>query len=164
MLPHNSDNDIPIHMSNWGNNLRLIPRRLRMFRLLAGSFTLALLVGSVVADDKTDPKEKFVSWERESNGFDLKFEFGKEIVKLNVFNGENGVIVTCKMTIDKKGLVKATVKEVEEKGTFPQKPKIGFEFSFTWKIEGDKATLSDLMGEGLDEAKPLAEGEYKKKK
>ena len=135
-----------------------------MFRLLACGLVLTVLIGSLAADDKKDPKEKYVSWERESNGFDLKFDFGKDKLKLNVFNGENGVIVTCKTTIDKNGLVKATVTEVEEKGTFPQKPKKGLEFSFVWKIEGDKATLSDLMGEGVEEAKPLAEGEYKKKK
>jgi hypothetical protein len=135
-----------------------------MFRLLAGAFVLALLMGSAAADDKKDSKEKLVSWERETNGFDLKLEFGKDKVKVNVFNGENGVIITCKMTMDKKGLVKVTVTDVEEKGTFPQKPKVGFEFSFTWKVEGDTGTLSDLTGEGLENAKPLAEGDYKKKK
>jgi hypothetical protein len=135
-----------------------------MVRLLAGGLLLALLIGPVAADDKKDSKEKYVSWEREANGFDLKFDFGKDKLKLNVFNGENGVIVTCKMSMDKNGLVKATVTEVEEKGNFPQKPKIGLEFSFKWKVEGDTGTLSDLMGEGVEEAKPLAEGEYKKKK
>jgi hypothetical protein len=135
-----------------------------MFRLLTCGFALALFIGPVAADDNKDPKEKLVAWERESNGFDLKFEFGKDKLKLNVFNGENGVIVTCKTTIDKNGLVKATVTDIEEKGTFPQKPKKGLEFSFVWKIDGDKATLSDLMGEGVEDAKPIAEGEYKKKK
>ncbi len=135
-----------------------------MFRLLACGFALALLLGTASADDKKDSKDKLVAWERESNGFDLKLEFGKDILKVNVFNGENGATLTCKTTIDKKGLVKATVTEVEEKGNFPQKPKIGFEFSFVWKVEGNTGTLSDLTGEGLDDAKPLVEGEYKKKK
>lgn len=135
-----------------------------MFRFLIGGLALALLMGTVAAEDKKDAKDKVVSWEREANGFDLKFDFSKDTLKINAFNGENGVIISCKTTIDKKGLVKATVTDVEEKGTFPQKPAKGLEFSFVWKIEGDKATLSDLMGEGVEEAKPLAEGEYKKKK
>jgi hypothetical protein len=135
-----------------------------MFRLLACGIALSALVGSVAADDKKDAEEKYVTWERESNGFDLKFDFGKDKLKISVFNGENGMILTCKTTTDKKGLVKVTVTEVEEKGNFPQKPKVGFEFNFVWKVEGDKATLSDLTGEGIDDAKPLAEGEYKKKK
>jgi hypothetical protein len=136
-----------------------------MSRLLACGFALTLLLGSATAEDKRDSKEeKLVAWERESNGIDLKLEFGKEILKVNVFSGENGVIVTCKATIDKNGMVKATVTEVEEKGNFPSKPKTGLEFSFTWKVEGNTGTLSDLKGEGVEEAKAIAEGEYKKKK
>ena len=60
--------------------------------------------------------------------------------------------------------MKVTVTGVEEKGKVPLVPKKGFEFSFKWKEAGDKATLSDLKGEGLDDAKAIVEGEYKKKK
>jgi hypothetical protein len=137
-----------------------------MFRSLACGFALISLVGSSAADDKKDPKDKpaLVSWERESNGIDLKLDVGKDVLKVHVFSGENGMIATCKMTVDKDGLVKATVTEVEEKGNFPAKPKVGFEFSFKWKVDGETATLSDLMGEGVADAKALAEGDYKKKK
>ena len=131
-----------------------------MFRLLAVGFGITLLLGAVVADDKKD----FVVWERESNGIDLKMEMGKDTMKSHVFNGENGVILTCKITMDKEGLVKAKVTDVEEKGNFPAKPKVDFEFSFKWKVDGNTATLSDLTGEGLDDAKGIVEGEYKKKK
>jgi hypothetical protein len=135
-----------------------------MLRLLAGGFALALLLGPVAAQDKKD-KDKAPVWERESNGLELKFEFiGKDMLKLSAFNGENGAIVTCKTTTDKDGVVKAVVTEAVEKGNFPPTPKKGFEFSFKWKVDGDKATLSDLKGEGLDDAKPIIEGEYKKKK
>lgn len=135
-----------------------------MLRLLAGGFALALLLNPAIADDKKDEKDKAPVWERESNGIDLKFEFGKDTLKLTAFNGENGAIITCKTTTDKDGVVKATVTEAVEKGNFPPTPKKGFEFSFKWKADGDTATLSDLKGEGLDEAKGLIEGEYKKKK
>ena len=135
-----------------------------MLRLLAGGFALALLLNPVTAEDKKDEKDKAPAWEREVNGIDLKFEFGKDTCKLIVFNGENGAIVSCKTKTDKDGVVKATVTAVEEKGNFPPKPKVGFEFSFKWKADGDKAKLSDLQGEGLDDVKPILEGEYKKKK
>jgi hypothetical protein len=131
-----------------------------MFRLLASGFALTVLLGSVVAEDKP----AVVSWERESNGIDLKLEVGKDTLKFTVFNGENGAIATCKTTTDKDGVVKVTVTDVEEKGNFPAKPKKGFEFSFKWKVDGNTATLSDLKGEGLDDAKAIVEGEYKKKK
>ena len=135
-----------------------------MLRLFAGCFALALLLGPVAAEDKKDEKDKAVVWERESNGVELKFEFGKDTFKLTAFNGDNGAIITCKTKTDKDGVVMATVTAVEEKGNFPPKPKVGFEFSFKWKADGDTATLSDLKGEGLDNAKGVLEGEYKKKK
>lgn len=134
-----------------------------MLRLLAGCVALAFLIAPAPADDKKDAPLG-PSWERESSGIDLKFEFGKDTMKMTVFNGENGAIITCKTTTDKDGVIKATVTEAVEKGTFPPTPKKGFEFSFKWKADGDKATLSDLKGEGLDDAKALIEGEYKKKK
>jgi hypothetical protein len=53
---------------------------------------------------------------------------------------------------------------VEEKGNFPPKPKKGLKLSFKWTVKGDTAKLSDLEGEGLENAKPVLEGEYKLKK
>lgn len=133
-----------------------------MLRLFAGGFALALLLGAAAADDKKD--DKAVSWERESNGIDLKLDVSKDKLVINVFQGDNGVIATCKMKVGKDGLVEAAITKVEEKGNFPAKPKVGLEFSFKWKVSGDTATLSDLKGEGLDEARAVVEGDYKKKK
>ena len=56
------------------------------------------------------------------------------------------------------------ITEVEEKGNFPNKPKVGIEFSFKWKAKGDTAELSDLKGDDVEDAKSIVEGEYKKKK
>jgi hypothetical protein len=85
-------------------------------------------------------------------------------MKATVLAGDNGFVATAKITTDKDGVVKATVTEVEEKGNFPMKPKVGLEFSFKWKANGDKAELSDLTGDDVEDAKSIVEGEYKKKK
>jgi hypothetical protein len=136
-----------------------------LFRTVAGVFALALFTGPLAAEDKKDKdKPAATTWTRESNGVDLKFEIGKDTLKGTVLSGENGFIATCKITMDKEGLVKATITEVEEKGNFPNKPKVGLEFSFKWKVDGDKAELSDLKGDGVEDAKSIVEGEYKKKK
>jgi hypothetical protein len=134
-----------------------------MFRLFAGGLALALLLGSVAADDKKDPKDKpaVVSWERSANGVDLKLDFDKDALIVNASNGGGSVTATCTKTVDKDGVVKIEVTKVVKKGMFPDPPK---EFSFKWKIVGDTATLSDLKGEGLDDVKDTIEGEYKKKK
>jgi hypothetical protein len=132
-----------------------------MFRPFVGVLALALLAAPTAADDKKD--EKRTTWVRESNGIDLKFEMGKETMKGSVFSGQDGFIATCAIKADKDGVVHAKVTEVESKGNFPSVPKAGFEFSFKWKVDGDKAELSDLKGEGVEDAKAVVEGEYKKK-
>jgi hypothetical protein len=141
-----------------------------MFRLYAGAIALALATfagNSAPADDKKDDKSDPAlsgTWLREANGLDVKLEFGeKSTFKLTAIGGENGVTVTCKYTV-KDGVLKAEITKVEEKGNFPAKPPVGLEFSFKWKVKGDVATLDDLKGEQLDNAKPVLEGEYDRKK
>lgn len=135
-------------------------------RLFVGGFALALLVGSgaTIAQDKKAPKDKPPVWERSASGVDLTIEFGKDTLKMTATRDENGATITCKTTTDKDGTIKATVTDVVEKGSFPPKPAKGFEFSFKWKVKDDTATLSDLKGDGLDDARGVLEGEYQKKK
>ena len=136
-----------------------------LVRIVAGVLALSVFGGLSVAQDKKDKeKDKPAIWERESSGVNLTFEFGKDTLKGTVLSGDNGFIAKGKMTIDKDGLVKVKLTEVEEKGNFPNKPAVGLEFSFKWKVDGDKAELSELKGDGVEDAKPLVEGEYKKKK
>ena len=140
-----------------------------MFRLLAAVPALALvaLSGSYTpADDKKDAKDMPFSgsFTRESNGLDLKIEFvSKDKLKISASAGDNGAVVTCKYSIE-KDTVKAKITDVELKGNFPAKPPKDLEFSFTWKVKGDKGTLDNLKGEGLDDAKPAFEGEWIKEK
>lgn len=136
-----------------------------MFRLIACGVALGL-VGVVAAQDKKDDKPAITgTWEREANGLDLTFEFAKETLKITAVQGDNGVIVTTKFTVGKDGVVKVKVTGVEEKGTFPAKPAKDLEFTFKWTVKksGD-ASLDELKGEGLDEAKAALEGDYKAKK
>jgi hypothetical protein len=130
-----------------------------MFRLFACGLALGLFTVTALAQDKKEP-----TWERTASDIVLTFQFGKDTLKVTAFSGENGTIFSCKTKTDKDGVIKATVTESEEKGNFPPTPKKGFEFSFKWKADGDKATLSEFKWEGLDEAKEIVEGEYKKKK
>ena len=134
-----------------------------LLRLLAAGFALGLIATAAPAEDKKD-NPATTTWLREVNGIDLKFELGKDTMKASVFQAENGFVANCKITRDKDGTIKVKVTDVEEKGSFPAKPKVGFEFSFKLIEKGDAAELSDLKGENLEDAKPVIEGEYKKKK
>lgn len=136
---------------------------------VAFALAAALFVGSVaVADEKKNDKDKpklSGTWAREVEGFEVKFAFAKaDEMKVTVMNGANGAVVKCKYTVDKDGVVKATVTDVEEKGEFPAKPAKGFEFELKFKIEGKKAKVSDFKGENADGAKPIIEGDYDEKK
>src|SRR5215475_862229 len=112
-----------------------------MVRLFVGAFALALLAftGPVSAEDKKD--EKRTAWVREVGDVTLKFEIGKETAKYHVFAGENGCIITSKITVE-KDKVTSEVTDVEVKGNFPGAPKKGDKFSFKWVAKDDKATLS----------------------
>jgi hypothetical protein len=141
-----------------------------MVRLLPPfAFAVALVAsaGPAAGDDKADKKSALSGvWTREAGGLDLKFDFTdakKGTFKLTAVGGENGVVLTCKYAV-KSGAVKAAVTAVDEKGTFPNKPPVGFEFAFKWAAKGDTAELSELTGENIDNVKPVVEGEYKRAK
>ncbi|QJW93426.1 hypothetical protein [Frigoriglobus tundricola] len=135
-----------------------------MFRLFASGFALAVLAltGPVSADDKKD-KEKFTVWTREINGIDLKFEMGKTTAKYHVHSGDNVCVVTSKVKYD-KDTVTSEVTDVDVKGEFPNAPKKGEKISFKWVVKDEVATLSDLTGDGTENAKNVIESEYKLKK
>ena len=139
-----------------------------MFRLLAGLCALVVVSFAPAQEKKADdkaPAGPSGTWIREANGLDLKFEFAKgDTFKVSAFGGDNGVIVTCKYTVEKDGTVKATISKVEEKGMFASKPPEGLEFSFKWKVKDDTATLDDVKGDDVDPLRAHLEGEYALKK
>ena len=139
-----------------------------MLRLLT-PFALAALLVAAAGAPAQDAKDKKAAgpggvWTREAGGLALKFDFTdakKGTFKLTAMNGDNGVVAGCKFEV-KDGIVRAEIKDVEEKGNFPSKPPVGFEFKFKWKAAGDTAELSDLQGDNIDNVKPVVEGEYKR--
>jgi hypothetical protein len=128
-------------------------------------FALGLGLAALSDDKKADDKKAETktlkgTWVREAEGIKITFAFKKDTYTATVAAGDNSVKVTCKYTIDKDGVVKSTVTDVEEKGEFPSKPPKGLEMSFKFTVDGKKAKLDDLKGEGTDAAKPAVEGEY----
>ncbi|HEX4612043.1 MAG TPA: hypothetical protein VH092_27855 [Urbifossiella sp.] len=138
----------------------------RLIPTFAFAAVLVVSAGSAGQEEKKDTKGTGPTgvWTREAGGLDLKFDFGgKGSFKLVAFAGVNGIVATCKYAV-KDGVVKAEVTDVDEKGSFPSKPPVGFEFSFKWVAKGDTAELSDLKGDNIDNVKPVVEGEYQRAK
>lgn len=136
-----------------------------MVRLLPPfAFAVVLVAsGGTLAQDATKEKKAGPSgvWVREAGGVEVKLDFtaGKGSLKASMSKGDDGVTATCMYEI-KDGVLKGEVTGVEEKGTFPNKPPVGFTFGFKWAAKGGTAELSDLTGDFADNAKPLIEGEY----
>jgi hypothetical protein len=137
----------------------------RLCAALAAALTLGL---SATADDKKDDKKdqplKGV-WVKDHDGGELKFDFKtKSELLVTVTAGENGCTLTCKYEADKDGKFKATVKEAKEKGDFPNKPAVGYEFKGVFKIDKDTAKLTNFEADNADQVRDVVEGEYKRKK
>jgi hypothetical protein len=141
-----------------------------MFRLFPTFALGAVLVaaGGSTAQDARDKKADGPAgvWSREAGGLELKFDFTdakKGRMKVTLLAGDNGVVLGCKLEV-KDGVVRGEIKDVEERGNFPNRPPVGLEFKFKWKATGDTAELSELQGENIDNVKPVVEGEYRRVK
>jgi hypothetical protein len=145
--------------------------------LLTSSRSVALLVCVVLAglcaalpaDEKKDDKDKpglSGVWVQKSG--ELKIEFsGKDVMKVYPHGDNEVIVVVCKYTVYKDGVVKAKVTELggkeDAKKQAAQQVPPGLEFSFKWKVKDDAATLADVTGEKADALKSHLEGDYKKK-
>lgn len=132
-----------------------------MRQAFAGIF-LAVAVSHAFAADEP-PTGPSGTWSRDVQGMTLRIGFASaEALRIELDAGENGFVMRCHYKQDPDGTIRVEVKGVDEKGSFPAKPRAGDKFAFKWKADGRSATLSDFSGDHEDGGKNLAEGEYKK--
>ena len=135
-----------------------------MTRLLTAVLFAGLSLGVAFADDANDKKATGPSgaWVKDADGGELTFDFQSATkMVVSVEAGGNKFSGTCKLEAEKDGVLKATI--TESTGDLPNKPDKGFSFKFKFKIDGDKATISDFESDH-EGAKAVVEGDYKKKK
>lgn len=139
-----------------------------MSRLIAALLVAGLFFGfgATRAEDKKDPKDEKSKptgvWTKDADGLKLVFDFSKaDKVMIIAAAGENSLVIDCKYTVEKDGLIKATSTKIEVKGEFPVKPKEGYTMQFKIKVDGKKAKVSDFdASEDADNARGAVEGEY----
>jgi hypothetical protein len=136
-----------------------------MFRPLFALAAVALLGGGLIADEKKEPKKDATPtgvWMKESDGLTLILDFTKaDVLTVTVAAGENSLIITNKMTVEKDGTIKGKMTKSETKGEFPVMLKDGYEMSFKFKVDGKTAKLSDFTAsEHEEQGKGATEGEY----
>jgi hypothetical protein len=144
----------------------MLPKTLKYGVVLAcGVLVVAL---SASAGDKQGDKST-LSGTWNLKGGELKIEFvGKEVMKIAP-HGDSAVIgIVCKYTVEKDGRVKAEITGFEGKEEAKKKVQehlpVGFQFNFTWKMNGDSARLDDLKGKDVALLKSHLEGDYELKK
>jgi hypothetical protein len=118
------------------------------------------------AEDKKDAKPALSGTWAKKDG-QLKIEFvDKEMAKFYP-HGDKEFVIVCKYSIDKDGLVKAKITDLEGKAEIKEKAKgslpVGLEMSFSWQAKGDAATLDNLKGENTEGLKSHLEGEFSRK-
>jgi hypothetical protein len=143
-------------------------QRLGYLCLLACA-VLILAGPSASADDKKDDKGKPAlsgAWAKKDG--EMKIEFGdKSVLKLFPHGEKAGIVVVCKYSLDKDGVVKAKITELEAKEDVKEKLSqlvpVGLEFTFKCKVKDNAATLEDVAGDKSEALKSHLEGEYEKK-
>ncbi len=141
-------------------------RRTFMCSALAAAYLVLGGLPALVADDKADKAGPSGAWARKDGMQALEFA-DKDILKLFPHGKDAGIVIACSYSVDKEGLIKAKITELQAKDEVKAKLKelvpVGYEFSFHWKAKDDKATLGEIKGENAEHLKAHLEGEYEKK-
>src|SRR5438105_8961362 len=109
----------------------------------------AIVVAIGLAARAEDTKDKRLSGNWSKKEGQLKMEFSdKDVVKFYPHGDKAEFVIVCKYSIDKDGLLKAKITDLDGKAELKEKAKsrlpVGFEFQFNWKINGDTATLANV--------------------
>ena len=125
------------------------------------ALTLACAVPATAADEVKKPVG---TWTKKEGNITITFQIkdGGMHVALKG-EGDQKFDVDADYGVTKDGVLFGRVNKVEKSGGAG--PEEGELFSFRFKVEKDKFTLSDLTGTKVDEgAKKVIEGDYEKEK
>jgi hypothetical protein len=142
-----------------------------MARLLSALVAVLLVGGWAVAEDKKPADDKKADaptgvWVKKTDeGLTLQLDFTtKDVLVTTVTVEDKKLVITSKLTAGKDGKWTAKATKVENKNDFPVTPKDEYEFSFKLKVGKDTVKVSDFeANENNEEAKPVVEGEYKRR-
>jgi hypothetical protein len=152
---------------------RIMPRSILSHGALLVCAALALVLTlagrPAPAADGKDEKEKPTlsgTWERTDAGSSLALKFRKD--ELSIFpHGDDEFQIDCSYTVTTKGVVKVKITGLDGPPKTVEKAKdaipVGKEFTFTWKVDGEKAKLDAVEGKEVDVFKTHLEGEYARK-
>lgn len=132
----------------------------RTFLASAALVAAAVIAAPTIADDK-----KMLEGSWQLAGGEARIDFTKDEIKISPHNKDEVILIVCTYTVEKDGVVKAKVSELQGTAKDKAKDKIpaGLEFSFKWQAKDGAATLDDVKGENVDLFRSHLEGKYEKK-
>jgi hypothetical protein len=133
----------------------------RTFLSSAALLACAMAVRPAAAEEKPALAG---SWQK--SGGEMRLDFAdKDTLKISPHNKDELILLVCKYTVDKDGVVKVKISELRgtAKDMVQAQFPAGAEFSFKWQAKGDSAELDDLKGKDVDGLKSHLEGKYEKK-
>lgn len=134
-------------------------------RTLIACLVFGLVAPFATAADKVDAKTLNGSWKREADGLDINFRFSeKGKLQFSIKVGDEGMMFSADYKVADDGVVTITILNSKEKGDAIAAPAKGASYGFKFKVEGDKAILSDLVGDNVEGAKDVIEGDYERAK
>jgi hypothetical protein len=129
----------------------------------------AVLVLAGLATAAGSPQDKgkpALRGEWAQQGGEVKIEFGdKDVLKIMPHGDNQVIVIVCSYTVNKDKRVQAKITELEGKAADKAKDllPVGLEFSFTWQVKDNVATLGDVQGKKVDVFKTHLEGKFDKK-
>ncbi len=130
--------------------------------ITALALTLALAVPLSAADEAKKP---LGTWTKKEGDATITFTIKPDGMTVSLKGGgDNSLSVNADYGLSKDGVLFARVNKITRNG-IDGGPDEGDLFSFHYKMDKDKLTISDLNApKTSDEAKKLVEGDYEKSK
>ncbi len=140
----------------------------RKYVLVLGCLAGVLASASAGEEEKKDKAKPALSGVWMQTGGQVKIEFSdKDVLKIAPHGRDDVIVIVCKYTVEKDGVVKAAITGFEGKEELKEKAKeklpVGAEFRFKWQVKDDAATLDDVEGDQAELLKSHLEGKFDKK-
>jgi hypothetical protein len=133
-----------------------------MTRWVTAAVALVLVCAAPLAA-ADDAKKPLGTWTKTADDMTVTFDIKKDGVDITLKGGDRKIAVTADYGLSKDGVLFARISKITKENV-DGGPEEGDLFSFRYKVEKGKLTISDLMAPKTnDESRKLVEGDYVKK-
>lgn len=122
---------------------------------------LGLLLVTVSTGQGEKTKAPLGTWVKEAGAAKLEFKIEAKTLKFSIKDNDKSIVVDADYAISRDGTLFGRIAKADNGGG--DGPQAGMLFGFTFKVDGNQMTVSDLTGTDNNEARQAVEGTYTKK-